>query len=85
MSTIYGSDLAQQRIRNETMKPSTGVDIAHDYYSNNQKAKHAKMKEMECSNKTSGDELGYFGRENKNKYAMGGPIKERRGFFNKTK
>lgn len=86
MHTIYGENVAAERIRNDNMKPNQRVAIDHDFYSANPEASKKKMKEVDDANKPSGMEVGYSGRmketgkdydDKRSRYAIGGVAKLR--------
>lgn len=82
MTTIYGYDEAEERMKKETDKPSLGVAIDHDFYTNNHAAVKRKNKEVEDSNNEGKKSHVFMKNKDKdNKYAMGGVVKERRGFY----
>ena len=82
MSVIYGYSEAEERIKNENMEPIKMVHLDHDFYTNNHLAADKKIKEVHKDRYDhNGDDIGFKGKEVRNKFAMGGPVKERRGFF----
>ena len=81
MTLLMGYNEGEDRLRRETLKPAPRVAIDHDFYTNNYEAARFKRREVEHAIKAhTGDDVGYEGRE-KRKYAIGGAVKERRGFF----
>lgn len=82
MTLLYGYDEGAERMRAEKITPNKMVAIDHDFYTNNHKAKARKDKEVyDCIHEPKGDEVGIRGNTNPNKFAIGGVIKERRGFY----
>ena len=79
MSIIYGYSEAEERMKNETDKPPVRVALDHDFYTNNHSAKKRAESNVEDS-KSEGKKSNVF-IKNQNKYAMGGVVKERRGFY----
>jgi hypothetical protein len=78
MSIIYGYSEAQERMNAETDKPVERVAIDHDFYTNNHAAKKRAEKNVAESD-AEGRKSGVFVKNNA--YAMGGVVKERRGFY----
>ena len=82
MTLLYGYNEAENRMKNDTMNHTKMVALDHDFYTNNHKAVARKNKEVHnAMKKHTGDDVGYFGKNVRNKFAMGGAVKERRGFF----
>lgn len=81
MTILMGYSEAEDRMKKETDKPAPRVALDKDFYTNNYEASRKKHKEVADSIKdTGGDSVGYEGRQRR-KFAMGGAIKERRGFY----
>lgn len=80
MTLLMGYNEGEERLKSETMTPAPRVAIDHDFYTNNHAAAKRKAKEVEDEMKPKGYEVGYNGKE-KQKYAIGGVVKERRGFY----
>jgi hypothetical protein len=90
---IYGYSEAENRMANDKDQPNKMVAIDHDFYTNNSKAAARKGREVHNAiHGHDGDDVGYEGekevakaknnrREDRNKFAIGGQIKERRGFY----
>lgn len=90
---IFGYSEAEERMANDKMEPNKMVSIDHDFYTNNHSASDRKRKEAHNEiHNHFGDDVGYAGeklaesaksnsRDDRNKFAIGGVIKERRGFY----
>ena len=82
MTIIYGYSEAEERMRNDKDTPNRMVALDKDFYTNNHAAVKRKDKEVhDAIYKHDGDEVGIKGRERRNKFAIGGVVKERRGFY----
>ncbi len=79
MGIIYGYSEAEERMARETDKPAERVALDHDFYTNNHAAVKRKNKEVDDSI-NEGKKSSVF-TKNQNKYAIGGVVKERRGFY----
>lgn len=78
MTTIYGHNEGEARLKRETMEPCTHVAIDHDFYSENPEAHSKKTKKHEEREKhAKGDSVGMEDRE---KYAAGMAAKKRRHY-----
>ncbi len=80
MTLLMGYNEGEERMKRETLSPAPRVAIDKDFYTNNHEAASRKRKEVEDEMKPSGDERGYNAKI-KPKYAIGGVVKERRGFY----
>jgi hypothetical protein len=90
---IEGYSEAEERMGRDKDEPNKMVALDHDFYTNNHSASHRKEREVHNSiHNHHGDDVGYQGekevkaaksprREDRNKFAIGGAIKERRGFY----
>lgn len=78
MTLIYGYSEVEERMARETDKPNNQVAIDHDFYTNNHSA--VKRKEKEVADSVSEGKKSNVFRKN-NAYAIGGVVKERRGFY----
>lgn len=79
MGIIYGYSEAEERMARDTDKPPERVALDHDFYTNNHSA--VKRKEKEVSDSVDEGRKSTVFTKNQNKYAMGGVVKERRGFY----
>lgn len=79
MTIICGYSEAEERMARETDKPSLGVALDHDFYTNNHAA--VKRKHKEVADSVSEGKKSCVYTKNQNKYAIGGVVKERRGFY----
>ncbi len=78
---LCGYSESEERMERENDKPTLMVSIDHDFYTNNHVAKERKNKEVHNAiHNHGGDDMGISGKEKRNKFAIGGVIKERRGF-----
>lgn len=90
---IYGYSEAEERMARDKMEPNKMVALDHDFYTNNHIAANRKRKEVHDDiHDHRGYDTGYDGekevkkakspkREDPNKFAIGGVVKERRGFY----
>jgi len=78
MGIIYGYSEAAERMAKETDEAPLRVALDHDFYTNNHSAVKRKVKEVSDA-MVEGSKSNVY-RKN-NAYAMGGVVKERRGFF----
>ena len=78
MTLICGYSEAEERMKRETDKAPDRVALDHDFYTNNHAA--ARRIEKEVAESTSEGKKSTVIVKNRNAHAMGGVVKERRGY-----
>ncbi len=78
MTIIYGYSEAQERMAKDTDKPAPRIALDQDFYTNNHSAVKRKAKEV-ADSMEEGVKSNVYRRNNA--YAIGGVVKERRGFY----
>lgn len=83
--TIFGHNVAEERMRKDNMKPNWRVAVDHDFYSANPEAAKEKSKEIYDEMYDGMDEKrlkrAEGGDVEREEYAMGGVSKVRKGFM----